>query len=145
MIDQDKLKTMTQLALYEKKKGRQDFKMNSYDRDDYIRFEGLKTAILVSIAFIAVLGIVAVWNLNEIMAHFDELNYGLLLGVVCGSFLLVLVLYMILSYRKCKEDYNNMVPRIRRYQRGLKRMKQFYMIEDKQQRDFEKGEWRNGQ
>ena len=61
-------------------------------------------------------------------------------GLVC-----VLGLYMVISYFRSREDYNRMIPRIRRYQRGLKKMKKFYMIEDKQQRDFEKGEWRNGQ
>ena len=145
MLEQDKLKVMTQLALYEKKKGKKDFNIYSYDKDDYIRFEGLKTAVLVTIACMAVIGIILVWNLNTVINHFDVLNYGLLAGLAGGGLLLVLVFYMILSYRKCKEEYNSMMPRIRRYQRGLKKMKKFYMIEDKQQRDFEKGEWRNGQ
>ena len=145
MIDQDKLKTMTQLALYEKKRGKKDFNLHIYDRDDYIRFQGLKTMVLVAFAFLAVVGIMAVWNMDYIMNHFDVLNYGLLIGIVCGGLLLTVVFYMVLSYRKSKEEYNSMTPRIRRYQRRLKKMKEFYMIEDKQQRDFEKGEWRNGQ
>ena len=145
MIDQDKLKTMTHLALYEKKKGKKDFNTFSYEKGDYIRYQALKTAVLVAIAFIAVMGIILVWNLNTIMNHFDTLDYGLLIGLIGGVFLLLLMFYIILSCRQSREDYNHMVPRIRRYQRGLSKMKRFYMIEDKQQRDFEKGEWRNGQ
>ena len=58
MLEQDKLKVMTQLALYEKKKGKKDFNIYSYDKDDYIRFEGLKTAVLVTIACMALMGII---------------------------------------------------------------------------------------
>ena len=145
MIDQDKLKTMSQLALYEKKKGKKDLNIYSYEEGDYIRFQGLKTLILVTFAFVAVVGLIMVWNMDYLMNHFVELNYGLLIGLVCGALLLVLVFYMILSYRKSKEEYNSMNPRVRRYQRKLKKMRDFYMREDKKQRDFEKGEWRNGQ
>ncbi len=145
MIDQEKLKTMTQLAVYEKKKGKKDFTVYSYDRDDYIRFEGLKTLIAVTIGFAAVCGIIVLWNLDRLIADFDILNYKLLILLVCAAYLFLVVFYMVLSYRKSKEEYNHTVPRIRRYQRGLKKMKKFYMVEEKQQRDFEKGEWRNGQ
>ena len=145
MIDQDKLKTMTQLALYEKKKGKKDFVINSYDKDDYIRFEGLKTLVLVTIAYIAVVGIICVMHLDYLIDHFDVLNYGKMIGAVSCGLACALGLYMIISYRRSKEGYNRMIPRVRRYQRGLKKMKKFYMMEDKQQRDFEKGEWRNGQ
>lgn len=145
MIDQEKLKIMTQLALYEKKKGKRDFIVNSFDKDDYIRFQGLKTAVLVTMAFVAMAGLVVLWNMDMLINNFDVLDYKLLIALICGSFLILLVFYLILSYRKSKEEYNSMTPRIRRYQRGLKKMKQFYMVEDKQQRDFEKGEWRNGQ
>ena len=145
MIDQDKLKTMTQLALYEKKKGKKDLVINSYDKDDYIRFEGLKTLVFVTIAYIAVVGIICVMKLDYLMENFDVLNYGMITFSFVSGLILVIGLYLLLSYRHKKEEYNRMIPRVRRYQRGLKKMKTFYMIEDKQQRDFEKGEWRNGQ
>lgn len=145
MIDQDKLKTMTKLALYEKKKGKKDFVIHSYDKGDYVRFQGLKTLVLVTLAFVAVLGMILLWNLDYIMNHFDELNYGLLIAAAVLVLFIILGVYMLLSYRQSKEAYEQMSPRIRRYQRRLKRMKEFYMIKDKQQRDFEKGEWRNGQ
>lgn len=145
MIDQDKLETMAQLALYEKKKGKKDFHIYSFDRDDYIRFQGLKTFVLVTMGFIAAAGIIVLWNLDYLIYHFDSLNYKGLIILVVAAYLFLVIFYLFLSYRRSKEEYHQVVPRIRRYQRGIKKMKEFYMIEDKQQRDFEKGEWRNGQ
>ena len=43
MIHQDKLKIMTQIALYEKKVGKKDLSMYSYQREDYIGWQSLKT------------------------------------------------------------------------------------------------------
>ena len=145
MIDQDKLETMAQLALYEKKKGKKDFHIYSFDRDDYIRFQGLKTFVLVTLGFIAAAGMIVLWNLDYLIYHFDSLNYKGLIILAVAAYLFLVIVYLFLSYRRSKEEYHQVVPCIRRYQRGLKKMKKFYMIEDKQQRDFEKGEWRNGQ
>ena len=144
MIDQDKLETMAQLALYEKKKGKKDFHIYSFDRDDYIRFQGLKTFVLVTLGFIAAAGMIVLWNLDYLIYHFDSLNYKGLIILAVAAYLFLVIVYLFLSYRRSKEEYHQVVPCIRRYQRGLKKMKKFYMIEDKQQRDFEKGEWRNG-
>ena len=77
MIDQEKLKIMTQLALYEKKKGKRDFVVNSFDKDDFIRFQGLKTAVLVTMAFIAVAGLVVLWNMDMLINNFDVLDTSL--------------------------------------------------------------------
>lgn len=140
MTDRDKIKTMSQLALYEKK-GKKDFNVYSYEKDDYIRFQGLKTAILVTLAFIAIVGIVVLWNMESLISNFDVLNYKLIIGVGLGIFLFLLIFYLIISYRQSRDDYNQMIPRMRRYQRRLKKMKEFHMIADKKQRDFEKGEW----
>ena len=144
MIDQDKLETMAQLALYEKKKGKKDFHIYSFDRDDYIRFQGLKTFVLVTLGFIAAAGMIVLWNLDYLIYHFDSLNYKGLIILAVAAYLFLVIVYLFLSYRRSREEYHQVVPCIRRYQRGLKKMKKFYMIEDKQQRDFEKGEWRNG-
>lgn len=144
MIDQEKLKTMTQLALYEKNKGKKDFIAHSYEKEDYIRFQALKTGILVVMAFVIIVGIVVLWNMDALISNFDVLDYKLLIGAMVAVFAGLLAFYIFISCRQSGEEHNQAVPRVRRYQRGLKKMKEFYRIEDKQQRDFEKGEWRNG-
>ena len=145
MINQDKLKWMSQLALYEKKKSRKDLGIYSYDRDDYVRFEGLKTGILVTMALACVAALLVLWKMEWIIDHFDVINYkGLLLGGA-AIYLCVMIFYLILNHRKSGEEYNQAHPRVRRYQRGLQKMKQIYEEEDRKQRQFEKGQWGNGQ
>lgn len=145
MIHEEKVKTMAQLALYEKKKGRKDFRIYSYEQRDYVRFEGLKTAVLVTIAFVLIAGLYVLGNMESLIASFDVLNYKMIIAVVVAAYLFLLIFYLVISHRKSEEEYNQVKPRVRRYARGLTKIEKFYAEEDKQQRKFEKGQWRNGQ
>ena len=102
MINEDKLKTMSQLALYEKKRSRKDLNIYSYDRDDYIRFEVLKTVILVTLAVVALAGFVVLWNLEMLIQNFDVLNYKKMILVAVIVLFGVLALYIFLICRKSK-------------------------------------------
>lgn len=145
MIHQDKLKVMTQLALYEKKKGKKDLFLYSYQREDYVAFQMIKTVIAVTVAFAIILGLIALCNLEAVISHFDTLNYKQIGIAAAAAYLCLLLFYLKITFSQSKEEYNQMRPRVRRYFRGLKKMKAFYAKEDKLQREFEKGEWRDGQ
>lgn len=145
MIHQDKLKVMTQMALYEKKKSKKDFSIYSYQRGDYVWSEIIKTIIAVTVAFVIILGFIAAWNFETIITHFENYDYKQIGLVVVIAYLCMLIFYMKLTSNKSREEYNEVRPRVRRYFRGLKKMKSFYAEEDKVQKEFEKGEWRDGQ
>lgn len=145
MINEDKLKVMTQIALYEKTRGKKDFSIYSFEREDYVRFQVIKSVIAVTIAYIIILGFIAVWNLDAIISHFDNYDYQQIILAIAVSYICILVFYLKLTTVKSREEYNVVRPRVRRYFRGLKKMKSFYAEEDKMQKEFEKGEWRDGQ
>lgn len=145
MIHQDKVKVMAKLALYEKKKGRKDFRIYSYEDRDYTRAQGLKTAILVTIAFVILVGLIVLDNIEMIVERFDTLNYALLIAVGIAAYLLILVGYLVLSYKQSKRETIEMGPRVREYAEELEQMEEFYEEEEEQRRKFEKGQWQNGQ
>lgn len=144
MIQQEKLKTMTQLALYEKKKKKQDISVYHYERQDYIHFKSLKTMIAATAAFLIIVGFVAAWNIEVIISHFDTYDYKKIGLAVLAAYLVFLFFYTKITAGRSQEQYNLVRPRIRRYYRNLKKMEEFYEGEDKVRREFEKGERRNG-
>lgn len=144
MIHQEKLKKMTQIALYEKKEGKRDLSMYSYQREDYIGWQVLKTVFAVSIAYALILGLIVLLNLEVIIAHFDTLDYKKIIAVAVVAYICLLVFYIKIVINKSREQYNAMRPRVRRYFRGIKKMKSFYAEEDKVQKQFEKGERQDG-
>lgn len=144
MIQEDKLKTMTQLALYEKKKGKQDLPIYNYQREDYIRFQRIKTIIAATAAFLIIVGFMIAWNIEVILSHFDTYEYQKIGVAVLVAYIVFLIFYMRVTSNTSREQYNAVRPRVRRYYRNLKKMEMFYADEDKVREEFEKGEWRDG-
>lgn len=144
MIQVEKLKTMTQLALYEKQQGKQDFSVFRYRREDYIHFEKIKTVIAATAAFLIIGGFLAAWNIEVILSHFDTYNYKQIGVVILVAYIVFLIFYIRIVANQSRERYNTVRPRMRRYHRNLNQMTQFYKDEDKVRKEFEKGEWRDG-
>lgn len=145
MIHQDKIKIMTQIALYEKKNGKKDLAMYSFHREDYIGWQALKTFFAVTAAYVLIIGLIVLWNLEVIISHFDTFDYRQIIILAVTGYLCVLLFYLKITVTGSRDRYNEMRPRVRRYFRGLKKMKSFYAEEDKVQKQFEKGQWRDGQ
>jgi hypothetical protein len=144
MIQVEKLKTMTQLALYEKKQGKKDFSVFRYRREDYIQFEKIKTVIAATAAFLIIGGFLATWNIEVILSHFDTYDYKQIGAAILVAYLVFLIFYVRIVANQSRERYNTIRPRMRRYHRNLSQMTQFYKDEDKVRKEFEKGEWRDG-
>lgn len=144
MIQQDKLKTMTQLALYEKKRGKKDLTIYTYQREDFIRFQGLKTMIATTIAFLIIIGFIVAWNLEVIISHFDTYDYKRIGLIILAAYIVFLIFFMKITSNQSRDTYNEVRPRVRKYYRNLKKMEEFYEEEDKVRKEFEKGEWRDG-
>lgn len=144
MIHQEKVKTMSRLALYEKKRGKRDLKIYSYDERDYIRFQGLKTAVFVTIAFVLLAGLFAIANIETFVDRFDTLNYTMVFAAAAVVYLLFLGFYLFISLRQSRRELAEVKRWIRFYTDELKKMEDFYEEEEQQQKKFEKGQWQNG-
>ena len=144
MIQQDKLKTMTQLALYEKKKGKKDVSVYNFQREDFIRFQVLRTIIASTIAFFIIGGFIAAWNIEVIISHFDTYDYKRIGLVILAAYIVFLIFFIKITSNHSRDLYNEVRPRVRQYYRNLKKMEAFYEEEDKMRKEFEKGEWRDG-
>ena len=64
MLDERKVKLMTQLALYDQTQGKEDFKISEYYRKDYAGVHILYTVLWVTIGYIAVWAIAMIAGLD---------------------------------------------------------------------------------
>ena len=60
MLNTKKIRHMTNLAIYEKKEGREDIKLSTFYKSDYVRYHLLKTCISATIAYLLVLVMIVV-------------------------------------------------------------------------------------
>ncbi len=144
LIQQDKVRTMIQLAIFEKNMGRKALKTTSFALKDYIRFQMLKTAIYVTIVYVMIVGLAILKNIESLIDRFGELNYGMLIGGLVLGYVVLMVFYLFHTYRQSRDEYREATPQVEEYGKYLKWMEEFYEKEDLEQRQFEKGQWRNG-
>ena len=67
MLDERKVKLMTQLALYDQTQGKEDFKISEYYRKDYAGVHILYTVLWVTIGYIAAWAIAMIAGLDTLM------------------------------------------------------------------------------
>ena len=75
MLNENKVKMMTKMAIYEKNEGRRMLKTARYFKSDYIAFGILKTLITTSIAYIIMLIMYVLYNMESIIKDINKIDY----------------------------------------------------------------------
>lgn len=116
MINEEKVKNLFQLALYDKIEEKKDRQMGRYFRKDYIRKEMIKSFFTGTIVYILFL---VMWGMNQVNSLLDSLNTMdfLQIAIVLGlCYIAYLAVYLLVTY---------LVYHIR-FSRGRKRLKRYY-------------------
>lgn len=107
MLNEERVILMTKLASYEQKKGKKNIRINGYFRSDYLIMQMLKTILCSTIAYVLLLGMYMLYNLEAFTENLYEMDligfvqkiimiYGVFLAVSC------VLTYLIYSYRYVK-------------------------------------------
>ena len=78
MLNENKIKMMTKMAIYEKNEGRQMIKNSRYFKGDYVAFGVLRTLIATTFAYIIMVILYVLCNLEKLVADINSLG-------LCGS------------------------------------------------------------
>ena len=85
MLDERKVKLMTQLALYDQTQGKEDFKISEYYRKDYAGVHILYTVLWVTIGYIAAwaIAMIAGEDVNSITDYVGSRSSCWICGSSC--------------------------------------------------------------
>lgn len=93
MLDEKRIRIMTRLALSEEKHGKENFNIGKYYKSDYIRYSLLKTILAVTVGYVLILGMIALYHAEYLIANAAKLDYRTLGMYILGIYLLILVVY----------------------------------------------------
>lgn len=126
VVNEKRVKQMSQLAVCENKIGKEPFRLNSYYQKDYIRLQELKTLVSTTIVyclcFVAYLGV----RLEYIIDHVMELDYKKMGIIGIGSYGLLIVLSVFITKIIAKRKYERDKEKLRRYSKLLKALEKSY-------------------
>ena len=125
MLDERKVKLMTQLALYDQTQGKEDFKISEYYRKDYAGVH------ILTIGYIAAWAIAMIAGLDTLM---EKMSTALLITLVLAAvvgYVVVLVSYIGIASHLYNKKHQEARQRVKRYNHILTRLLKMYEKETK--------------
>ena len=129
MLNEERIRLMAQMAAYEENEGRRDIAINGYFRGDYISFQLLKSAIYATVGFALAVVMYVLYDLEVFLEDFYKMDVVEFLQGILGKYVLVLALYMVISYFVYAYRYARAKRYIKKYQTQLKQLQQMYAAE----------------
>ena len=126
MVNEKKVRLMTQLALDEKPFYKDELDESGYFRSDYIRSNTLKVLLGYSISYLLIMGLVAMYYVDYLFTNvvqMDMQSMVWLAGCIYVGLLLIITLFCVLFYMT---KYTNNRKRLRKYMMEIDKLQKFY-------------------
>ena len=132
MLDEKKIRLMTDLARYENQHGKEELKISRYYRSDYLGLALFRNFFLASIAYVVILGLIGSYFLDYFLDNIHRMNI-LLVGVaVIGGYIITLTVYSVATYAIYSLRYSRAQRSVRGYEQRLEELEEYYKEEEKE-------------
>ncbi|RKW54162.1 MAG: hypothetical protein D8H95_10790 [Lachnospiraceae bacterium] len=111
MLNEEKIRQMTELALLKKKKGEQMFEIDNYFKEDYVGKQMLKSFFVYTFCFILIIVLAVLYNLEDLVISVNTVGMYSVFYIVI--YILGLIAFEMITYRFFSKKYDEA-------QRGLK-------------------------
>ena len=126
MLDEEKIKLMTKISIYEKNEEHGELALSRYYKEDYVKYGCLKTIIVAAVCYWLVIVIYVLLNLETLMNEINSLDYfkiGKNLVVGCVIVMVVFYIYAFIVYNV---KYTLAKPGLIQYNKDLKQLISLY-------------------
>ena len=132
MLNEDKIRLMTGIAMYEKKAEKDVFPVTRFFKSDYIESHMIRSFITYTLTCLMFVGM---WILYHIEDIFNTMDISILLSsakYIGLIYLIGLVLYMLVTLLVYSKRYNMASKSLKVYQAKLRRLEKKYTTSSEQ-------------
>jgi len=129
MLNNNKIRLMTKLALYETKEGKEDIRLSKYYKTDYVRYQVIKSIIGATIAYVLILALIFLYQSEYLIAKAVSLDYKTIGTNILGIYIILVAVYGLGSGVGYSIKYDNSRKKLARYYKLLKRLNKIYKDE----------------
>lgn len=130
MLNEERIRTMTNLARYQEGPGKKDLEIMKYYRGDYIGMALIKNFFLVSIGYVGLLFFIGGYYLEELLEQMYNINVMILLIEILLGYAVMLVVYSAITYIICTIRYDKAKASVQKYYQELGRLDKLYIREN---------------
>ena len=126
MLNEERIKLMTKMAVYEANEGKKNVAIGNYFRGDYIGLQVIKSIISATIAFLIVFGLFVFYDFEVFMSDIYKMD---LLGFgknVIIAYLIFVAVYALISYMIYTYRYTKARKSLKMYYNNLKKLAYLY-------------------
>lgn len=131
MLDKNKVKLMTKLALYEETQGKQDFKISEYYRTDYVGFHMLCTFLWTTVGYICAVALIALATMEVLIANLTGMLIIALGGAVVVGYVVVVAVFLVIANRLYNDKHKQARYRVKKFNHNLIKLLRMYEREGK--------------
>ncbi len=135
MVNEEKTRIMIKIAQYESQLGAKVINEGGYYKKDYVRMHTLSVVLNISIAYILVLALIALYNMDYIFLNFVTINYSKLFIEIFMPYISIIIICMLVSNIYFIGRYKSIREEIKKYYTELKRLEQYYTDSGKETAD----------
>ena len=126
MLDEDKIRLMTKITIYEKNEEPGELTMSRYYREDYVKLGCLKTLVVTTFCYWFLIAVYIILNMESIMNQINSMDYfdvmtKLMTGYVGAMLVFYLYAFLIYNYKYAKAKKH-----LVRYNKNLRRLIKLY-------------------
>lgn len=116
---------MVRMASYEKTNAKQDQKISSYYKKDYISLNTLITILWITIGYAIIVGLAAICGMDILFENPTIIRMLILGGLVIVGYIIVLVIYGVCASSYYKLKHNRAKQRVKRYYRDMSKLENY--------------------
>lgn len=125
MLDKKRIRLMVRMASYEKTNAKQDQKISSYYKKDYISLNTLITILWITIGYAIIVGLAAICGMDILFENLTIIRMLILGGLVIVGYIIVLVIYGVCASSYYKLKHNRAKQRVKRYYRDMSKLENY--------------------
>ena len=125
MLDKKRIRLMVRMASYEKTNAKQDQKISSYYKKDYISLNTLITILWITIGYAIIVGLAAICGMDILFENLTIIRMLILGGRVIVGYIIVLVIYGVCASSYYKLKHNRAKQRVKRYYRDMSKLENY--------------------
>ncbi len=131
MLNEEKIKLMSKLALYEQDEGKKAFRTNKYYKADYVSLHTIYTIIIATISFGLLLLIWAICQVDSLMDIINRIGILFSIIILIAVYIIYLIIHLLISHKVFTTRYNENKKDLISYHEKLKDLHAIYKTESK--------------
>lgn len=130
MLNNDKINVMTKLAIFEQNAGKEVVRKSKYYKTDYVRFQVLKTVVMVTIGYLLILAMIGIYQAEYLISKAVTLDYIRIGQYILGFYIMFITIYVTGSIIGYSFQYDRSRKKLSRYYKTLQKLHQIHKEEN---------------